>query len=83
MAYERIDNLLLAKKDMTRLKELEPANIEASKALTRLNTAIIKEQTSHLDQALEEIQPQLKLFKEKGNSLFKKGTYIIYIYIYI
>lgn len=52
-----------AKEDMTRVKELQPSNQEASKALTRINKAI--KDADKVD--LSDIDVKLGKIKDVGN----------------
>ena len=58
-AYEVLEKFTEAKEDMTRVKEIQPSNQEASKALTRLNKAIrdsLKVDLSDVDMKLGKIK---------------------------
>lgn len=60
-----------AKEDMTRVKELQPSNQEASKALTRINKAI--KDSSKVD--LSDIDLKLGKIKDAGNAKYTEKKY--------
>lgn len=71
-ALETLEKFKEAKEDMTRVKELQPSNQEASKALTRLTKALKdhgKPDTSELDIKLGRI-------KDQGNKLYGEKRYM-------
>ena len=70
-AYESIEKLKEAKEDMTRVRELQPANQEATRALTRLNKAI--KDVGRVD--LSDVDAKLAKIKELGNQRYTEKKY--------
>jgi hypothetical protein len=64
--YEIIERFAEAKEDMTRVKELQPSNQEASKALTRINKAL--KDADKVD--LSDVDVKLGKIKDQGNAFY-------------
>lgn len=73
-AYESIDKLLLSKEDWTRVKELQPDNLEASKALNRVNEALQRDKAQRVGDTLKSLQKFLDAHKQLGNEQCKAST---------
>jgi tetratricopeptide (TPR) repeat protein len=75
LAYEQIEKFELAKQDMMKVKVLQPSNMDASRALSRINKAIssldIEKKAGSM--SAEKLNEQLNTIKEAGNAVFKKG----------
>lgn len=69
--YEILEKFNEAKDDMTRVKELQPSNQEASKALTRINKAI--KDSSKVD--LSDVDHRLGKIKDVGNQKYTQQKY--------
>ena len=69
-ANEEIEMLPMAKDDWMKVKELQPDNKEAAKAINRIKSAI------EGDNLVYEINDELETFKQKGNELFKASKNI-------
>jgi hypothetical protein len=65
-AYESIEKFAEAKEDMTRVRELQPSNQEATRALTRLNKAI--KDANKVD--LSDVDIKLGKIKDAGNQKY-------------
>jgi tetratricopeptide (TPR) repeat protein len=64
LAYETLEKYKDAKNDMTRVKELQPANSQASQGLTRIKKALASmENEGNAD--------KIFAFKDEGTALFK------------
>lgn len=63
-SYEILERFAEAKEDMTRVKELQPSNQEASKALTRINKAL--KDADKVD--LSDADMKLGKLKDQGNA---------------
>ena len=72
-AYEGIDKLKLAKEDWTKVKEMQPDNIDASKALVRIQQAIQKDDAQRKLDVIGEALKGLEEFKKKGNEFYKNS----------
>ena len=70
-AYESIEKLKEAKEDMTRVRELQPTNQEATRALTRLNKAI--KDADKVD--LSDIDVKLAKIKDAGNAKYTEKNF--------
>lgn len=76
LAYERLEKFRLAKQDMLIVKQLDPANMQASQALHRLSSVLIQDSQK---EALEAQQQRQKLITElnelkiQGNAKYKQG----------
>lgn len=70
-AYEVLEKFAEAKEDMTRVKELQPSNQEASKALTRLNKAM--KDSSKVDMC--DVDVKLANIKDAGNKRFTEKNF--------
>ena len=70
-AYESIEKLKEAKEDMTRVRELQPANQEATRALTRLNKAI--KDAGKVD--LSDVDVKLAKIKDAGNQKYTEKKF--------
>ena len=70
-AYESIDKFKEAKEDMTRVRELQPSNQEATKVLTRVNKAIAD--INKVD--LSDVDAKLAKIKDAGNSIYTAKKY--------
>jgi tetratricopeptide (TPR) repeat protein len=70
-AYESIEKLNEAKEDMTRVRELQPTNQEASRALARLNKAI--KDVGRVD--LSDVDAKLAKIKEAGNQRYTEKNF--------
>jgi len=68
---ETLERFADAKQDMTRVKELQPSNQEASKALTRINKAL--KDADKID--LSDIDVKLGKLKDQGNAHYTKQQY--------
>jgi tetratricopeptide (TPR) repeat protein len=67
-ANEAIEMLTLAKDDWVKVKELQPDNKEAAKAISRIGSVLEEENL------VDEINDELETFKQKGNELFKASN---------
>lgn len=70
-AYEEIDKMKLSKEDWLKVKEMQPGNIDASKALTRIQNALNKDK---IQEKAEEVGIQIRKLddcKKKGNEFYK------------
>jgi tetratricopeptide (TPR) repeat protein len=70
-AHEAVDKLKLAKEDWTKVKEMEPGNIDASKALARIQMALQKDSAQRVVDSVGENIRKLDQFKLKGNEFYK------------
>lgn len=70
-AYESIEKFKDAKEDMTRVRELQPSNQEATKVLTRLNKAIAD--LNKVD--LSDVDAKLGKIKDAGNQIYTTKKY--------
>ncbi len=70
-AYESIEKFAEAKEDMTRVRELQPSNQEATRALTRLNKAI--KEANKVD--LSDVDSRLGKIKDAGNQCYTQKRY--------
>ncbi len=70
-AYEGIDKLTEAKEDWTRVKKLQPDNVDASKALARIEEAFRRDQSQKVSETLSGILKQLTGCKSAGNDSYK------------
>jgi len=70
-AYESIDKFKEAKEDMTRVRELQQSNQEATKVLTRLNKAIAD--LNKVD--LGDVDAKLGKIKDAGNQIYTTKKY--------
>jgi tetratricopeptide (TPR) repeat protein len=70
-AYESIDKFNEAKEDMTRVRELQPSNQEATKVLTRLGKAI--KDLNKVD--LSDVDVKLGKIKDAGNQKYTEKKY--------
>lgn len=70
-AYESIEKLNEAKEDMTRVRELQPTNQEATRALTRLSKAI--KDVGRVD--LSDVDAKLAKIKDLGNQRYTEKKY--------
>lgn len=70
-AYESIDKFKEAKEDMTRVRELQPSNQEATKVLTRVNKAIAD--LNKVD--LGDVDAKLGKIKDAGNQIYTVKKY--------
>eukprot|EP00831_Metopus_contortus_P042370 TRINITY_DN3354_c0_g1_i1.p1 TRINITY_DN3354_c0_g1~~TRINITY_DN3354_c0_g1_i1.p1 ORF type:complete len:284 (-),score=45.89 TRINITY_DN3354_c0_g1_i1:23-874(-) len=75
-ANENLDRLRKAKDDWTKVKEIHPMNLDASKALARLQTALNQDAAREAASAISESLRNLDEFKNNGNALFKSGNYL-------
>ena len=57
LAYEKLDKLKLAKEDMTKVKEMQPDNLDASKALYRINAGLEQERGYGVEGNLAKLEP--------------------------
>jgi tetratricopeptide (TPR) repeat protein len=69
--YEILEKFKEAKEDMTRVKELQPSNQEASKGLTRINKAL--RDADKID--LSDVDAKLAKIKDAGNAKFGEKKY--------
>lgn len=75
MAYERKENYKRARDDMIKAKELDPSNIQASKALQRYAEILFEDKEVTLLKEIETLDgliQQVEKLKDAGNQLFKK-----------
>ena len=70
-ANEGIDKLKLAKQDWTKVKELHPDNIDASKALGRIQGALKQDEAQKVLNSVGEALRNLEEYKKRGNEFFK------------
>ncbi len=70
-AYESIDKFQEAKDDMTRVRELQPSNQEATKVLSRVNKAI--SDSKKVD--LSDVDAKLGKIKDAGNQRYTQKLY--------
>jgi hypothetical protein len=70
-AFESIDKFQEAKDDMTRVRELQPSNQEATKVLTRVNKAI--SDSNKVD--LGDVDAKLGKIKDAGNQRYTQKNY--------
>jgi tetratricopeptide (TPR) repeat protein len=75
-AYEQVDRLKLAKEDWSKVKELHPENIDASKALARITSALQADDAQRKVDVVGEALRGLEEYKTKGNDLFKASIHI-------
>ena len=75
-AYEGVDKLLNAKEDWTKVKELQYDNMDASKALGRIEEAFKRDKSQRVGEALRSIQKQLEEYKKSGNEFYKSSMLI-------
>jgi tetratricopeptide (TPR) repeat protein len=77
-AYEEIDKMKLSKEDWLKVKEMQPGNIDASKALTRIQNALNKDK---IQEKAEEVGLQMRKLdecKKKGNEFYKASKFIYF-----
>jgi len=72
-AYEGIDKVKLAKEDWTKVKEMQSDNTDATKALTRIQQAIQKDDAQRKMDSVGEALRGLEEFKKKGNEFYKNS----------
>ena len=70
-AYEAVDKLKLAKEDWTKVKELQPDNINATKALGRVSSAMEKDEAQKKIDMVGETIRGLEEYKKRGNEFYK------------
>lgn len=70
-AYEHMEKYAEAKQDMIRVKELQPTNHEAAKAVTRLTKALNDMQKVDLS----DYETKISKIKDAGNALFQAKKY--------
>eukprot|EP01022_Parablepharisma_sp_SALTPOND_P001340 TRINITY_DN10612_c0_g1_i2.p1 TRINITY_DN10612_c0_g1~~TRINITY_DN10612_c0_g1_i2.p1 ORF type:complete len:690 (+),score=125.19 TRINITY_DN10612_c0_g1_i2:1445-3514(+) len=75
-AYESVDKLLQAKEDWTKVKELQWDNMDASRALERINEAVKREKSQRIGDTLNSIQKKLEECKTAGNNYYKVGEHL-------
>jgi len=73
--YEAIDKIKKAKEDWTKVKELQPANIDASKALSRIMSALAKDEQQAKIDAVGEAIRNLEEYKKRGNEQYKASIF--------
>ena len=78
-AYEAVDKLKVAKEDWTKVKELEPGDIDASKALARIQSAIQKDSVQRVADGIVENMRKLDQFKLRGNEFYKASKSPLYL----
>jgi tetratricopeptide (TPR) repeat protein len=69
--YEELEKFTEAKEDMRRVRELQPANQEATKALARINKAI--KEADKVD--LSEVDAKMGRIKDAGNAKYTQKQY--------
>lgn len=77
-AHEDVDKIKLAREDWIKVKEMQPGNIDASKALTRIEVAITKDNAQRVSDTLGEALKSLDDFKKRGNDLFKASKLMFF-----
>jgi tetratricopeptide (TPR) repeat protein len=73
-AYEAVDRLSKAKADWIKVKEIQPGNFDASKALTRIAHALHEDDVQKKLDTIGESIRGLEEYKEKGNKFYKAST---------
>ena len=73
-AYEAIDRIKKAKNDWIKVKELQPDNFDASKALTRISSALKEDEAQKKIDAVGEVVRGLEEYKKKGNDFYKASN---------
>ncbi|CAG9311003.1 unnamed protein product [Blepharisma stoltei] len=78
LAYEKKEQILKARADMICVKELDPSNIQASKALQRYAGQMANDKEAEVLkdlQTLEGLIQQIEKLKEAGNLYFKQEKF--------
>lgn len=70
-AYESIDKIKLAKADWISVKELQPGNIDASRALGRISSALFEDEAQKKLDSIGEAVRGLEESKKRGNEYYK------------
>ncbi len=74
-ANEAVDKVKQAKVDWLKVKELQPDNIDATKALQRIESALKQDETQRKLDSLGEAIRGLEEFKKHGNEAYKASKH--------
>ena len=69
-ALEQLEKYKEAREDMQRVKEIQPNNMQASQALTRLGKAMRDTEREEERKGLEEVEMGLGKLKDEGNKCY-------------
>jgi len=77
-AYESLDKLKAAKADWVSVKEIQPGNLDASRALSRIAHALHEDTAQKKLDTIGESVKILEESKKKGNDLYKASTCFLF-----